>query len=230
MTIDRRTLVRGAAWTVPALAVSAHAPAYAASLCQPVPFQVGWRVTNSGATTFNGDRRAFVTAYPDAVERYLSEADNSRATAESVATNSSTITVERDLTLVAGRPYTFTFTIASRFSGDNSSNSQNQHLQIQTVAGGNATDRLKLVKGSRDSTHFGNLTNNGWSRLQPLTAPPGGVNVETRFFTYTPPAGVGTVVLRYLFTLPARGYGFNNTFPGQADIAVSAPTISGEGC
>ncbi|NYE35770.1 hypothetical protein F4692_000874 [Nocardioides cavernae] len=163
------------------------------------------------------------------MERYLSEADNSRTTSETVATNSSTITLERDLTLVAGREYTFSFTIASRFSGDNSTNSQNQHLQIQTVVGGSATDRLKLVKGGRDTTHFGNLAANGWSRLLPLTTPPGGVQVETRSFTYTPPAGTSAVVLRYQYTLPARGY-TGGTFPGQADIAVSAPAISGEGC
>lgn len=229
MTIDRRTVVRGAAWTLPAIAVSAQSPAFAASLCGPVPFQTSWRVSSTATSTFNGDRRGFVTGYPDSVERYLLEADNSRTTTETLSANSSTVTLERDLTLVSGRAYTFTFTIASRFSADNAGNSQNQHLQIQTVVNGVATDRLKLVKGSRDTTHFGNLANNGWSRLLPLTTPPTGVQAETRSFTYTPPAGVGAVTLRYLYTLPARGY-TGGTFPGQADIAVSAPTITGEGC
>lgn len=36
-TIGRRTIVKGAAWAVPVVAVSAAAPAFAASRCVPVP-------------------------------------------------------------------------------------------------------------------------------------------------------------------------------------------------
>lgn len=40
-TYDRRTLVRGAAWSIPVVAVAAHAPAFAASTDPPVINQTG---------------------------------------------------------------------------------------------------------------------------------------------------------------------------------------------
>lgn len=42
LTPSRRTLVRGAAWSVPVVAVAATAPAYAASTCADGAYQVRW--------------------------------------------------------------------------------------------------------------------------------------------------------------------------------------------
>ncbi|RYB94650.1 hypothetical protein EUA93_10035 [Nocardioides oleivorans] len=42
---SRRTLMRGAAWTVPVVAVAAQAPAFAASPCDPQTYRIDWGVS-----------------------------------------------------------------------------------------------------------------------------------------------------------------------------------------
>jgi hypothetical protein len=224
MTLDRRTVVRGTAWAVPAVAISTQAPAFAASPCAAVPFPTSWRITSAG--TFNGDYRGYSSSYPiafggpgypsgDPVVRYVVEADNSDSGTETQASRNASVTLERDLTLQPGRAYTFQFTIASRFSSDNIATSQNQFLTISTVETSVATSRLRLVKGNRNTTSQGTLSPT-WTSLATGT----GVTLETFSFTFTP--GAAAVTLRYVYLLPAR-----QGLSGQADIAVSAPTITG---
>ena len=221
MTLDRRTVVRGTAWAVPAVAISTQAPAFAASPCAAVPFPTSWRITPAG--TFNADYRGYSSTYPfgpgypagNPVERYLVEADNSDSGNETQTFRHASVTLERDLTLQPGRAYTFQFTIASRFSSDNVNTSQNQFLTISTVETSVATSRLRLVKGNRNTTSQGTLSPT-WTSLATGT----GVTLETFSFTFTP--GAAAVTLRYVYLLPAR-----QGLSGQADIAVSAPTITG---
>lgn len=252
MTLDRRTVVRGAAWTLPAVAVSTQAPAFAASPCGAVPFAAGWVLATTGSFKTTSGSQGYTTSYAsavngaqpvDSVNRFLSEQDSSRAgnadpttaQTEATAANSSTITLYRDLTLVPGRAYNFEFSIASRFANDTLADSQNQFLQIQMIAGGTTTDGLRLVKGSSNTTHFGNLGAGGWTQLPALTATKTpatntGVRSQLHDFDYTPPAGVTSVRLQLLFTLPSRRRANGALYPGQSDIAVSAPAITGEGC
>ena len=232
MTLDRRTVVRGTAWTLPAVLVSTQAPAFAASPCGAVPFPTGWSLATTG--TFQNGIQTYSSTYAaaDTINRFVSEADNSvnSGSSENTVANTATVRLETTMTLVPGRAYTFSFSIASRFSGDNSTNSQNQYLQIQTVVGGTPIDRLRLVKGSNTNTYLGGLAT--WTQLTPTAVPPGptGPQVQTYSFPYTPPAGTSSVLLRLLWTLPARGRVGGGIYSGQADIAVSAPTITGQGC
>ena len=53
-TTTRRTVLRGAAWTAPAVVVAGSAPALAASPCEPTPVTVDWesaRYTRQSATS-----------------------------------------------------------------------------------------------------------------------------------------------------------------------------------
>lgn len=43
--VSRRTLVRGAAWSVPVVSIAAAAPAFAASPCDSIPGVIDWAVT-----------------------------------------------------------------------------------------------------------------------------------------------------------------------------------------
>ncbi len=167
----------------------------------------------------------------DSINRYVSERDNAVVSnnSQGSAANNATITLERTLTLVPGRPYTFSFSVASRFANDTAAKSQNQYLQIQTVVGGTATDRLKLTKGENSGTYLGNVVTAGYTPLPALNATKtpavnNGVRSQTYSFAYSPPAGASSVTLRYVWTLPALGRApFTADYAGNADIAVSAP-------
>lgn len=226
VSVTRRTVVRGAAWSVPVVAIAAQAPAFAASVCGQVPYtQPGWVFVSpaSGAVRPNTGGNGLVTT--GGIERYRSELDNNSSASESVATNNMTVTATRTLTLVAGRVYTFSFSILSNYGNNNSAISQNQYLQIQL--GG--VDQLKLVKGVNANTSFGASPGNGYTRLSTTS---GAAVTETFSFTYTPAGTPGTsvnVVLRYLFTNPALGKAVG-AWQSGADIQVPAPAISAQGC
>jgi hypothetical protein len=222
--VNRRTVVRGAAWTVPVVVVATQAPAFAASPCAPVPFPAGWSTPGtSGSFNAATGTQGYLTTYAsDGINRFVSERDNASTGSEAITANAAIVSLQTTLTLTPGRPYTFSFSVASRFASDNPSSSQNQFLQVQTIAGSTTTDQLRLVKGTNSNTYFGSLAT--WQQLSSTTP---GVQVQTVAFTFTPPTGATSVVLKYLFTSPGRGRATGGTFSGGGDIAITAPTITG---
>ena len=210
MSISRRTVVRGAAWSVPVIAVAAQAPAFAASVCAQVPLD-GWTFVVAPANTLStGGVTGLIT---DATrgQMYLSEKDNT-------ALAQVTITGTRSLVLVAGRAYTFTYTVRSRFAGGVPRlSSGNQFLRVQ-LAG--VVDQ-RWVKSNLGT----NLVLDG--QVYTALSSASDTNVyETFSFAFTPTAAQTTPTLTYTFTLPGTAI---SPAP-YSDVAVTAPVITGQGC
>lgn len=50
--LGRRTLLRGTAWSVPVVAITAAAPAYANSACGELPYRVNWNASGASGWTY----------------------------------------------------------------------------------------------------------------------------------------------------------------------------------
>lgn len=217
MSVTRRSVVRGAAWSVPAVAVAAQAPAFAASPCSPVSLSS----FTAPALVIGSLRAASGTngLITNGVQRYQSEQDNTKdSTNTQNAANRTEFTVSTTLTLQVGRPYTFTFDVLSRYAADTIAKSQNQFLVVSL--GG--TDLLKLSKGVRNDTYVGDLATAGYTTLSTSTA--GAVQQSFTAPTFTPTVASNTLI--YRFILPALTGTVAANF-GNADISISAPTITG---
>lgn len=218
MSVTRRTVVRGAAWSVPVVAIAAQAPAFAASTCLPVPAITGWSSTSSAASTFQAlsGANGFSTDYAsDGINRYLSERDSSATNA--VATNA-TISLSTPITgLTVGTTYSITFHLVSRFANDDVSAAATSQVQgVRATLG-------STVLFSRQKRKASNAVNlSGYTDLSNSPVIAGGSKVkDTIVVNYT--ATASSTTLTYLFTLPGR----NNSFAaGSADIAISAPVFS----
>lgn len=108
----RRTITRGAVWTVPVIAVAATAPAYAASPCDCAGFSIpgfpasgtlgnGWAITADGGTSGGGtdtfNQGSFVTVA------------DPRSGGIFGGSYTRTVTAYRDICVTPGRTYTVTY-------------------------------------------------------------------------------------------------------------------------
>lgn len=98
--VTRRTLVKGAAWSVPVIAAAVAVPAHAASqLCSPgaVPLGgSGWTTTESGTYTPDGGSQGWVDT-----QHFFAQKNNPSTSTTISTTTSTTITG-----LVVGQSYT----------------------------------------------------------------------------------------------------------------------------
>ena len=112
---SRRTLARGAAWSLPVLTVAAAAPATAASPCGSCPtipgFQGSWSdasVTPAGATwgTGNSNKYGFVSPnyLTGAAGTYFGDSAEPTTTGQSISTTLSSVTLSAACSYVLSYP------------------------------------------------------------------------------------------------------------------------------
>lgn len=201
-TLSRRTVVKGAAWSVPVIAVSAAAPAMAASVapCPTIP-----------------DFGSFVWAIPASGQLNPSTGHTGPATVNGVSAAESildgktsagpaTVTVTTTLSLVAGTSYTLSFGVMGRFADGNGSPTTSQSLAVSV--GGSTIYRASTRPQSDPS----------------IAVIPTGVNWGTSFMpvtvTFTATA-TGDIPLVFTFQLPGMPAGWG----GSDDIRVSQPAL-----
>lgn len=204
-TVSRRTIVRGAAWSIPVLAVSTAAPAAAASTPPPCPELGAWSVTSSGPGLVNSTLDPVAPSaqlYPAGTSLlYRSRADSSTPTAYSI------ITLLSSLEVTAGKTYFLTFSIVGNYASDSEDRSSRQLFRI-------------FVDGTRV---FGSSTKANVPEVQIGIVPSSQLdNVslgQTHTLTYVATA-TGSVPISLEFHMRRDG-GFAND-----DIAVSPIQVS----
>lgn len=201
---SRRTVAKGAAWSLPVLAVGAPALALRASYICPTLPQSGWSTTLtsgsvSGAVGTGGS--GWVTNWNSnppigsATYAFTSGLDNSSTSATAVVTTTIQIPVE------SGVNYSFsTLNIGAGYGNNNSSTSAGQSI---SVAIGGVTMFSSSTRGD------GALTIG--SRQ----------NYSTNGSTYTAAAN-GTIAVTFTFTLAARSASGATT---SDDIVIALPTL-----
>ncbi len=175
---SRRTVARGAAWSVPAIAVGAAAPALAASGCPTLPpFSAadGWVLTESGPPSGGGaqflDGTFFVQsdAHPD--ETY-------------------TATATHDLDVVAGQGYTFLYDWTA-FTG-------NEHPMTSVLL----VDDAPVAGSTVDTSSSGPNGSVSAAYVAPST---GTVRVAVQMSTSSPGGGVGDDMTVEAITVDCSG-------------------------
>lgn len=195
----RRTIVQGAAWTIPVIAGAMAAPMAAASTeptCPTVAPSSEWtaQIPYGGNTLEAGGNTG---AYQDgANSAFQSQRDSSAPYGTAVRFTTS-------VDLVAGETYSFTFLIRANYAnGGGTTPTTRQRWRFQV--GGQT-----LYYGStRTDPDYALIpVNSGWASV-------------TETFTATTS---GPTLLEYLFELDARPYSNN---AGNDDVYVTVPTIT----
>lgn len=190
--VTRRTLTRSLAWTAPAIAVGAAAPAFGASpvACPPVPTGSQWRVTTS-----TGVNTAPASASGATIRMYR---DSTSRTSNGVVVMSATFQA------TAGVTYNFEFDMQSAKGYMSVGGCQTINTTVAISVG-----NKQLVEASTQSGYPGtliappsNCTSNG-TRDSQLSA------VQTLKGSYTATSG-GSVTITMQFTVTAGTNSGNN--------------------
>lgn len=214
LTTSRRTLIKGAAWTVPVIATATAAPLAVASIdCPDLIDRAGWSprqfVSGSGLTGDSGPYSWQTSG--SGVDYFAAMADNSSTTGQTVYKVTRTFEVE------AGKTYTFDWGITSNLGRGSGTNSQRLQVLIGPV-GQPLANHTTLYAGATA------VEPAGFERIPRFGSVPNNNNITftPQVDTYTP-AVSGTVEFVYLLTL-ARRWGE----PGGAndDIYFTTPTVT----
>ncbi|GAA5108524.1 hypothetical protein GCM10023339_07660 [Alloalcanivorax gelatiniphagus] len=157
---SRRTVARGAVWSVPAVVVSATAPAFAASPCNCPEFFVpafpaagtagnGWTLTATGGSSSGSDvfsNGSFVTVADPPSGGLLGSATR-------------TVTAQRSICVTAGRTYRFTYSWTAYVANPRPMTSE---LRVNGVAvpASVITTSNNVTAGTRDVTWVSTTTGN----------------------------------------------------------------------
>ncbi|WP_424464095.1 hypothetical protein [Pseudoclavibacter helvolus] len=197
-TPARRTVLLGAAWTTPVVALAVAAPAAVASTpCPDFGDFASWTVNIQGEVIGSTGGLGFVASMDPSV--FESVADNA------LTGNPTFIFVRSSFTAVAGRTYNFFIDLQSNY-GNPGNNSAPNSLDI-------------FMGGTR--VFYGTSRPGTYPQL-PLTTPPASTQTATytRFpLTFTATTS-GTTEVLYRFTLESRG-----TRIVSDDIRVSVPVF-----
>ncbi|MFE7019923.1 hypothetical protein [Microbacterium sp. NPDC057650] len=202
--LRRRTVIRGAAWAVPVIAVAVAAPATAASAftCPPVSAAAEWAVAipardTSGEFTTSGNA-AWVSI--DGRSAWQLSKDNRSATQDAFAETFS------EIDMVSGATYTFMIEVAANYLNNTPPNPGNMNIGGQSI-------QIRLNGISvQDYT-----TRAAWSGGTQISMGTSGSRQWNTFtFTYTATSS-GPVAIDY----------FNRLAPGLSndDILVAMPVL-----
>lgn len=233
-TVSRRTVLKAAAWSLPAIAVASATPALAASeQCVTGPVAVtalnwsstgdlqsnwlgktttGWIGTFSGSP--GGDATENVTSLSDG---FLSQDDNDSNT------EIATVTMQASIQVVAGATYQLDMSTAVGYGNPGGFNgSARQSLVLSLIQPDvTSTDLLKLTVNHWDAPTISptdsDMKADGYILQQESTT-------ATRQIAFTA-SSTGTAILNYAFTIQPM-IGANRS----DDIAVGIPSIASQTC
>ena len=176
---QRRTVLRGAAWATPVVAVVVAAPAFAASRvsCPVLPTSAaGWTTTTSGTL---GPAASGGFGWNPAGANFSVYRDNGSITANLVVTSTTTVAV------TPGATYTVTFPYTWGYGNGNALVSTQGTFAVlfNGVVQKSLTTRTAAVDSAPAS---------------PITSEPG---TTTQTFSYTVPAGQTSLTITYRQTL-----------------------------
>lgn len=199
--VNRRTIVKGAAWSIPVLAVAVGAPLAAASTpCPQLPSAAAWTKTTDGQLRVHADptynNQAGGTYLPlptNNANSFLSVQDRN------VATGTTRITWSSSFVPVSGVQYTFTFV-----TNTNTTLTDPQYLNIWV--------------GSTNV--FAAVTKPGFGNPNIISG------VQTHNVTWTAPSNSAANVA-FVFDVPGVTDNVNRT---NDDIRIGLPVITAAGC
>ncbi|OZB83358.1 hypothetical protein [Microbacterium sp. 13-71-7] len=204
--IRRRTVIKGAAWSVPVIAAATALPHAAASpACSvTVPGWSGWSGSNTGSFTAG----TCGNPQPEPNGMWWQWCDAS-------TTSNYTLTKCATVTMVAGKTYTITFTTQANRSNPVPDSPANLVLAI-----GGAQVWAGYTVGST-----GKSANPGGANAQQLTTAGNGSNFTNQTWTvlYTAPT-TGDVLICYTWTAYQRTSA--NGSASTDDIGTSLPSIT----
>lgn len=176
----RRSVVRGAAWSVPVVAAAAAAPAFAASPipCPVVPPGSTWNVTTSG--TLGRDTTGGYTWDGASWSVYRDNGSTS-------ATLTFTTTPQAPVAVVPGATYQVSFSFFWGYGNGNPNQSTGGTFDV--LFNGQSVKSLATRTAAVDA-------NAGTNGVQPGTT--------TQTFTYVVPAGQTSMTIAYRYILQAR--------------------------
>lgn len=193
LTPSRRSLAKGAAWAVPAIAVGAVAPAYAASPvpCPTIPDVTTWTVSGSNLT-----RSATAAGVSNGGSSTKMEIDATTGTA-------GTLTMSTTINVQAGVTYNLAFDLQTQYGYSGDCRTFNTNLSIGvTMPSGSQT----LFTGSTQAGRGGTVVPPGGSCSGGTKTYGYGSLVTAGPFSLTPPTS-GSATLTYTFTMaPPSGY------------------------
>jgi len=198
----RRTIVLGAAWSVPAVTVCTTLPAFAASGPCPSIAQTDWSAwVNTGQGLTSGSLNGWTgTTTHYGVAGFWSVANNAEAKDTWTDADLAYVTTEVIVPVAAGVTYTFAFDAGSGW-GNNRHDADTRYQTVDVLVNG-------VSKWTGTTADGGNLLpSNGVQHLS---------------FSYTAAAGETSIVLTYKFTLPPAPAGQT----ANDDICISSPVIT----
>lgn len=177
--VDRRTVTRAVAWTMPAIAASAPVPAFAASpiTCPAMPPGTTWTTTTSGTLG-----PAATGSYGwDTNNKFVNYCDNGSTTSPLTITSTTTIPV------VPGATYSISFRFSWGYGGGSP---------------------LMSTQGTFSVLFNGVVQKSLTTRTAAVDANAGSIGVQpgatTQSFTYTVPSGTSSLTVTYRYVVTAR--------------------------
>ncbi|MGO2748645.1 MAG: hypothetical protein ACTIA6_01175 [Pseudoclavibacter sp.] len=201
--IARRSLVKGAAWSVPLIALAAAAPHAAASDeidCEYYNDFDNWDVVRTGGS-FNTNT-GVVGWLSGAPSVFVIQQDNNSTSSQA------TLTLSSELATVAGRTYSFDFRIQSNY-GDPANEANWMRLQI--LAG-----TQSLYRGTTRNA------SGQWTQIPHTNWPVNPIPYQTLSASFVA-AQTGFTTITYKVTVAER---LGSKFAANDDIRVSVPRFA----
>jgi len=229
--INRRTVVSGLAWTVPAIAIAGAAPAVAASTLSPViavssgaalvsaavtggsqAGNTGWTPTSTAA----GHARSYYVG--SNVAGYASGGDPKPGT-----TTDSAVVATYTFAATAGATYTIMFDCMANF-GSPVANAQRQNLEVSASPAGDISTgwpvKVGLAHGNQTAYPSGNTDADRLAQGYKLQAASG--SAKTTYSASYKASVTGTVMLTFSFTMLAP----TGSLSVWDDLWASTPTVT----
>ena len=235
-SVSRRSVLKAAAWSLPAIAVASAVPAFAASeLCVsgPVPITaLNWSKTgdlnsNWGTETTTGWIGSFAGSpggdatenVTDLANGFLSQDDNNSNT------QIATVTMQASIHVVAGASYQFEMSTAVGFGDPGSFNGSARQSLVLSVIQPDSTsaELLKLTVNHWDAADI-TPSDNDMAADGYILQDTGPNTTVIRQIAFTA-TSTGTAILNYEFTIqPMIGENRSD------DISVGIPSITSQIC
>lgn len=198
-TSSRRTMLKGAAWSAPIIAVTAATPFAVASGCAHLNEFSSWVVTRTGGS-FDASTGP-VGWLPGTPATFIIMSDNNSSS------STATLTLTAEISTIAGSTYEFVFRIQSNYGYPNGSSNW---MRIEVLAGSQS-----LYKGTTREPSA------EWPQIYRTAWPIDPVPYEDHTVSFV--AGTtGLTTLTYRVTVSPR----LNADAANDDIRVSVPSLA----